>query len=49
MDKLFCICRGEHWTKSCDIPKMEEGTDAQMFNMSLKSQIRVHSNTKVDK
>ncbi len=39
MNKLFCICYSKHRTKSSNIPKMEEGSLAQLFNMSLKSEM----------
>ena len=47
VDKFLCIRDSEYGAKFCNITEVKEGGFAKLFNVSLKSQVRVHSNTKV--
>ena len=47
VDKLFRVCRSECGTEFGDVPEVKEGGLAEMFDVSLKGQMRVHFNTQV--
>jgi len=47
MDKFFGIRESECGAEFCNVPEVEKGGLAKMFDMGLIGQVRVHSDTEV--
>ena len=47
VDKFFGIGESEYGAEFSNVPEVEEGGFANMFNVGLKSQVRIHFDTEV--
>ena len=47
VDKFFGIRESDFGAEFCNLPEIDEGGLAKIFNVGLKGQVRVHSDTEV--
>ena len=45
--RFFGIGESEYGAEFCNVSEVEEGGFAKTFNLGLKGQVRIHSDTKV--
>ena len=47
VDKFFGIGESEYGAEFCNVPEVEEGGFAEILNVGLKGQVRIHFDSKV--